>query len=505
MIARFAPRVDEIQYARGMRRCALALVALGGGCDRPDMDLFGPVYSSADDVLSLDGPTGTVRVHYSDRGPNGVDQSDDDENGLPDIAEYTAAEAEDALAYFAFQGFAPPVSDEETSLLNPGGNAALDIYLVDFTQVFGEQDVYAQVRRSGCIDSRCAASILLSNQGGYRPIGSAVFRAIQLAYDGSDREPGWMRSGAAYRMAMRFDGDVYYAGGFDAYLEASGESLLSAPAEIVGTPERSYAFDGTISGFELIVDPLWNPFDGMALLWWYFDDHVDGDVLRATVEASIDHDGPEALDAGLKSLGSSLEHEWPLFAATNLATGPVRGSRTDGYHGVRFETGVFASAEGAVVHDARTFAPLSAVYYRIDHDGGPLWLGTNGAPQPLTVTVHAVLDGNGDGPLGEMQGPFALTGGEPLKLGTFDAGGVWVSVTHPDLHGAPVDITMCIGSESDVSPCVMDVPSTCSAVPHSPAPFAVLAAALTMHRRKRKQNRQKPGPPNINDTIPPSR
>ena len=437
-------------------------------------------------MLSVDGPTGAVRIHYSDRGPNGVDQTDDDDDGIPDLPQQIAFDAEDVLAFYASRGFAPPLSDEETSWGAPGGNAALDIYLVDFTRVFAEADVYGQTRRAGCIDNRCAATILLSNQDGtYRPVAWEVFQAVELAYDGSDREPQWLRNGAATRMSSRFESDRYSAGvDADAYLSVADSALADAPVRIVGTPERTSVMDIVIDDFEFCVDVAPDPLDSASLLWWYFDDHVDGDVILATIEASIDHDGPAALDAGLRSLGTSLREQWPLFAAANVTLGDARAADDNPYTSVRATAGVHVSAEGPTIHDARTFQPLSAVYYRVDHDGGELWLGVSGDPGPLTVTVHPVHNGADDGALDAMRGPFGLPRLHSLNLGTYDAGGIWLSVSHPERTLPAIDLTLCIGGKANVSPCAMAAPVLCATTPHA-SPILLVSCMLAVRRRRR--------------------
>ncbi|MFT4977206.1 MAG: hypothetical protein ACI8S6_003111, partial [Myxococcota bacterium] len=83
-------------------------------------------FDDADIIAYVDGPTGAVRVHYSEDGPSVTILDDDDGDGRPDYPVEVAAVAEDVLAFYADLGFRPPVSESELGLGDLGGSGAFD-------------------------------------------------------------------------------------------------------------------------------------------------------------------------------------------------------------------------------------------------------------------------------------------------------------------------------------------------------------------------------------------
>ena len=64
-------------------------------------------YESSDVVVHYDEPSGRVRVHYSESGPNQAADRDSDGSGIPDIVEDTGRIAAESLALFEELGFRP--------------------------------------------------------------------------------------------------------------------------------------------------------------------------------------------------------------------------------------------------------------------------------------------------------------------------------------------------------------------------------------------------------------
>lgn len=413
-------------------------------------------FRAADEVAFTDGAEGRVRAHYSDRGPNAADQTDLDEDGVPDVAEQAAADAEAALRFYSTWGLAAPVPEAEVGLDGAGGSDALDVALVKRPR--------PGVVTDACEGRRCAVHLERPADEDYPEMAGPVFRAVLAAYDA--REPEWLVEGAAGYAATMFAGGDWIGA-------VDGDAWLAAPecglADIDGVALCSAAAAGT------------------GLLWWHFADEVGDAVLLDTIAATVTEDGVDALAAGLAMSGASLVDEWPGVAARNLATGPrSQGRSGDGYWFGGFFEGVVADAEGEQVRERRTFAPLSARYFRVDHAGGPFGVAVDGDAGPLVATVHPVEDGAADGPFSETLGPFPLDA--PLALDV-PAGGVWVSVSHPDPAEGDVRVRLCLGPDAD--PCA----AGCASVPGGTA-WGALAALALLRRR------QKPGPPRTSQAAP---
>ncbi len=397
------------------------------GC-RPEVGSPG-AYTDADELRTIDGPTGRARVHYSDRGPNAVDHTDRDLDGIPDRAASTVTLAEDTLARFAALGFAAPLAEAEVGLDGLGGSSALDLYLVDLRDTrYG-----GWAAPDACAGARCVVHLVApSDEEGTDYVFDEVlvhelFHAVQAAYDYT--EPGWLLEGPAAHIE-----------------ELAGSRLTSWWDDYLSRTDCGLA---DINGLH----PCEAAAYGSAILWAYLEARVDEDVLLHTIEATVAHDGVAALEAGLAESGADLAEEWPGFVAWNLATGPRAGGEDDGYEFADDVAGVTADAEGPSLAVPARLAPLSARYYRVDHGGGPLWIGVDGDPGPLRVTVHPVRDGAADGPLAATRGPYGLPADAALDLGEIDAGGVWIAVSNPDAHAGSVEIGLCIGAEADARDC----------------------------------------------------
>lgn len=107
------------------------LTILLTACTYGDARLPAGAYTAADDLQDYDVPSGAIRVHYSADGPNAVDPTNDDGDGVPDRAEIAADATANALEFYEFLGFAPPATEVEMGFASAGGSDALDVYLTD--------------------------------------------------------------------------------------------------------------------------------------------------------------------------------------------------------------------------------------------------------------------------------------------------------------------------------------------------------------------------------------
>lgn len=423
------------------------------------------LYSAADEVTYLESEDGRVRVHYSDRGPNAIDQTDRHEDGVPDRAQEGVYEVEQALSLYAYLGFADPLSEAEAGREGAGGSAAIDAYLANFPT-----EDWVEAVQEACVGRRCSDSLRLQSDDDYSlesDIVHQVFHLVQDSYDAT--EPVWLREGTADFMSGSLDPQPY--------LDATDCGLAETETE---------GRCGNIAA-------------STSLLWAYLDleAQISPDVLLRTIQATVEVDGVAALEAGLRAENDSLERVWPRFAAQNLATGVRQAEDGSGYGYNSSVTGITATAEGAAIHDTRTFAPLSARYYRVNHPGGELWLGLSGDGGPLRVSVHPVLSGANDGPVGDFEFgavPLPSDGTFPLLSLPLDAGGVWLSVTHVDPDAPSTTVTFCAGTEADATLCETD--AGCATGGRGSEARGVLAAALLLLARRRKASIQNPGPPN---------
>ncbi|GDX82223.1 hypothetical protein LBMAG42_40340 [Deltaproteobacteria bacterium] len=437
----------------------LAATACAESADPVEVSL----YSAADEVTYLDGEDGRVRVHYSDRGPNAIDQTDRHEDGVPDRALEGVYEVEQALSQYAYLGFAEPFSEAEAGREGAGGSAALDVYLANFPT-----EDWVEAVQEACVGRRCSDSLRLQSDDDSSlesDIVHQVFHLVQDSYDAT--EPAWLREGTADFMSGSLDPQPY--------LDATDCGLAETETE---------GRCGDVAA-------------STSLLWAYLDleAQISPDVLLRTIEATASVDGVAALEAGLRAENDTLARVWPLFAAQNLATGVRQAEDGSGYAYNSSVTGITATGEGAAIHDTRTFAPLSARYYRVEHAGGELWLGLSGDGSPLRVSVHPVLNGANDGPVGHAEfGAVPLPSERAFTFPSLDAGGVWLSVTHVDPDAESTTVTFCAGTEADATLC--ETGAGCATGGGGSRPLGGIAATLALLYRRRRIRNQNPGPPN---------
>lgn len=469
---------------------------------RPDQGVGMYAFDDVDEVVSVDGPYGRVRVHYSEFGPNQTDMTDDDDDGVPDFPQQVAATAEDVIAFYESLGFRAPLTEEDMGLGELGGSYALDFYLVDFG---GQADGMFSLDACTYEPDHCSGFMVMENDFsgyGYASQEQAIatltshelFHAVQYAYE--DDSPTWYSEGSAVWAERQFDPEnedfLYYA---SAYLEDTTRSLDDPPSG----PVQTFAY-------------------ATAIFWHFLTDRLGTEAL-VDLQENLEWDGEERdtlteLLAVLERHGSSLEQEWTTFTRWNAATGLHAGT-LESYSFAADLDEVLAEGEGEVIQDDNRFYPIAATYYRIDHPGGPLYFSNTDDASGLVFTLFSVADGASDGELEaqvatwEPDEPSWITVADDLP-----EGGYWMVGAYPVAADNSQKVAFCLGDESTAAACVDAPPAdtgtgtggpggcSCAAArnPHRLPPFAgwglgVAALAWGLGRRQRRATAPQPEPP----------
>ena len=408
-------------------------------------------FDQTDVVESVDGPGGMVRVHYSVEGPNQTRLEDVDKDGVPDFAWQVAVTAEDVLAVYNSSGFRAPLTELEMGLSGLGGSDAFDFYLVDFA---GTGD--GQFGVDTCSGDVCSGYMMMDNDisgYGYGSLAAAIdtltshelFHGVQFAYNAD--QPGWVSEGTAMW------GEYHYDPGSEDFL-AWCDRLLEEPERSIDSPPA-----GAFTGWEY----------GTGLFFSFLDLKLGPQALVSFQEQLALKGGEAELEALLATLelsGASLEDLWIEFATWNLATGDHAGAM-DSYPFAAELTEVQARQEGQDLYDDDRVYPLATVYVRVDHPGGPLWMGIPDDATGLYVAVHP---GEADGPIGPSAATWWPQGeGQVTTLGEFDAGSLWVLMTQPALADSSIAIDYCLGSEANLAQCGLSADAEPTPVEEEPA------------------------------------
>jgi hypothetical protein len=434
-----------------------AYLAFGGTGTRPTE---GGMYSfhETDVIEHLDGEEGLVRVHYSVSGPNVTLLDDADKDGLPDFAEEVADTAEAVLDFYVSEGFRLPVSEAEMGLGALGGSPAFDFYLVDFG---GDADGMFSMDACTSEPNHCSGFMVMENDFagyGYSNLGSAIrtltshelFHAVQMAYESGS--PIWYTEGSAVWAERQFDPEsedfIWFA---SAYLEDAGRSIDEPPSGPV--PAFAYA----------------------TCLFWEFLSIRLGTDYNLDLQESLEWNGdlPDTLVAaidGIAAEGSDIAQEWPVFADWNLATGR-RAGKTESYDFASQITGIEPVATGSALQDDNRFYPLASSYYRLDFDGGALWFANLDDASGLVFTLHPVVGGSVNGPVGPAVAEWTPTAPGSQKLvEKLPSGTYWLVGSYPANADSSRKIAFCLGTETDVAPClVADTGDTADSADSQPA------------------------------------
>lgn len=388
------PRLSPAALARSAL-CALgALGVLGwSGCadeahgataaiaelrpDDPDAGALPDAFPADVTVEHVDGERGMVRVHFTREGAHAIPLDDADADGLPDYARDVAREYEAALAFYTTAlGLALPLADDIVldHEGNHGGDAKLDVYLVDFpTRADGA------FRVDLCLEGaprRCAGHMIHENDfdgRSYRSLAEAhrtvasheLFHAIQHAYDAS----------AGVVIA---EGSAVWAS------EVYAPELTDFERSIGGyfeRPERSLAQEPTGP-----VDPFGY---GSAIFFRFLEERFEREVpVRLWRRLG---DGPEAvswlaaLDDLLRgSYGSSLGEAYAELVRWNLYTGSRADAERSYAEGARYPQLTEREVELPYADERLRVFPLSARHFAADViEAGDVYLEAIENDRPL--------------------------------------------------------------------------------------------------------------------------
>ncbi len=268
-------------------------------------------FDAGDIVENHSSSQGRFKVHYTRNGPNAVPSADVGVTGVPDFVEDVAETYESVLMHYETTlGFAAPLSDSA----NPdnGGDAAFDVYLVDFA---GVGDGHFQT--DSCTSTnpqQCSGFMVQENDfAGYGYPSTQVankilcshefFHGVQAAYD---TEQGSVFSeGSAVWATESFDDSLK---DFEGFLGGYFQN-----------PDRS--LDVPLPG---PVDPFSY---GSAIFFQFLEERYGKGTVRGLWESvkngsggSADPYWLDALDPLLVQKGSSFAEGFADFATWNLMT-----------------------------------------------------------------------------------------------------------------------------------------------------------------------------------------
>jgi MYXO-CTERM domain-containing protein len=400
-------------------------------------------FDDTDVVVSLDDPSGRVRVHYSIEGPNVAKSTDADGDGVWDFPYDVAVTAADVLDYYDSIGLRAPVSEEEMGLAQLGGSYAFDFYLVDFA---GNADGNFGQDRCTDVPYHCSGYMVMENDFkgyGYPDLHEAVavltshelFHGVQAAYDAG--QPVWFSEGTAVWGEVQYDPEsmdfLWFA---QAYLDDTGRSIDRPPTGPV--PAFAYA---------------------TGLFWDFLTLRHDQQLVIDILERTETTDGTPVdtlaeVEAALIARGDTLEDAWITFVSWNLATGDRAGA-IEGYPYAADLDGITAEIEaGDELEDDNRFYPLAATYYHLEHSGGPLCFGSADDGAAVHFALHPVQGGAEDGPVGDAAAEWYGDAGVVQELGDLPAGGYWLVGTYPQIAAESTKVHFCLGDPADVEVCV---------------------------------------------------
>lgn len=410
-----------------MTRSLTLLLLLAPSLARAERPTEGGLFAFEPDdiVLTHDLPDGSVRVHYTDAGPNAAPSL----AYVEQVADTTAA----ALAlYTDTLGLRPPIGEAELSL-ELGGSPAFDVYLVDFG---GSADGHFIV--DACDGPRCAGAFVMENDFkgyGYPSTTAAIdtvtshelFHAVQAAY--SRDTPSWFSEGTAVWAERAFRSDSQdFLRLCDRYLADTGRSLFNPPSGPV--PAFSY---------------------GTGLWWDFLISRAGPDLADALLVAS-EGDLLQTMPAAIAAADDDLAAAWTEFVAWNLATGPRAGALPGHPYAAQL-VGITETSSGPELDDDLRVFSLSAQYHHLDHPGGPLWFALDVAAPPLQFALHPVESGASDGPVLPAIQRWDATIPAARELADLPAGGYWLTIAHPEVATTSAQTRLCLGDESIARRC----------------------------------------------------
>lgn len=297
---------------------SMLLVAAGAAqaveCARPTDAQGSSGYDYASATVESFGSE-RVLVWYTTAGPHAVSPSSTRADGVPDDVASVAEVTTSALDRYEAMGFRTPLADDlNAECGSNGGDARLDVYLV----AMNGADGMAVPEAGRCSSPHRCASFLIAKSNYALTYGSAdigirtvlpheLFHAVQNAYD-TELDRFWAEGTAQWATKVLHP-DL-------ADLERNLPAFFRQPSRSLDAPPS-----GVTAGFLY----------GAAIWPVFLSERFDDDIVRRILEQEAEVEGTAiaATDAVLRELGSSMQSEFPQFAAWNAGTGSRRG--TGGY------------------------------------------------------------------------------------------------------------------------------------------------------------------------------
>jgi hypothetical protein len=318
---------------------------------------------------------GNVRVWFTTEGPHAP--SIEAGTSTPMAAVVAGAAAEEALLSFESLGFRKPASDAGSPCVDHGGDARLDVYLLDF---HGADGTVVADACEGNAPATCSGFVLVENdfdgaayasaEEGFRTVvPHELFHLVQYAYS-ADSE-AWWAEGSAQWAAKRVYPEL---GDFERFLPA----FFRHPERALGSPATV-----AVAAFNY----------GAAIWPSFLAERFGDDVLLDIFDELSRHGetGPlQATDTALARRESSLSGAFAEFAAYNGATGTRAAS--NGY--ARAASYPEVPLQPLPLNEPATgkLAGLAARYFAVEGEG-PRELVLSGDPARVGATYLPLVAG----------------------------------------------------------------------------------------------------------------
>lgn len=297
-----------------MKRAAAALVLAGGllgareagaqckGRPTDAAGYAGYTYAPAE-VKSFAGAR--VRVHYATSGQHAPALATTRGDGVPDTVAMATSIGDEALDRYAKMGFRAIPSD--ASCASNGGDDKVDVYLVKFAGADGTTVPDA------CNGSSCSSFVLSeatfagrgyanAEEGFKTVVTHELFHAVQNVYD-PNLDRFWAEGTAQWAMKTVHPELADFERNLPAFFAEPTRSLDTQPSGATAT----YLY-------------------GSAVWPLFLTLKYDPDLVRLVFEEEAKgQKSLVAVDAVLKTKGSSLADAYPLFGAWNAATKGLAG------------------------------------------------------------------------------------------------------------------------------------------------------------------------------------
>jgi len=300
------------------------------------------------------------RIHYTLKGKDKVEASDDNNNGTPDYVEDVAQFAEEVKAKQLELGWAHPPKDG-----NWGGNDLYDIYLLAETEGGGFVDSGAEETIVGDnpftpdVKEKTAAFSYMAIGPRYEEtslkksrdflkvlLAHEYHHAIQFGYDAHEPTDWLWEGGASWMEERLYDG-----------LDSSHETLESV-FKSTDSCQASYGGETRIEDDGRVY--------GMWIYLQYLAERYNPEIVRAIWEEARFKDSYDALDAVLKPYGTTTEQSFKDFMVSLLTRNFEEGKD---FPTVRLEATVTSDGFTSSRSDGGGIGQLAADFVEFDFFG----------------------------------------------------------------------------------------------------------------------------------------